>query len=162
MARIHEFRSQLAWTGSTANGYRGYDRTHRVSTPPAVAELAVSADRAFRGDPDQHNPEQLLLAAASSCQLLSFLALAARDAVDVREYADDAEAIMPVGAQPMRITRVTLRPRILVAAGTDLALVRRLVPEAHDGCFIANTLNAEFVLEPAVEHLPATAGKQSP
>jgi organic hydroperoxide reductase OsmC/OhrA len=153
MARIHEFHSQLVWSGSTGDGYRGYDRTHRVTTSPAIAGLAVSAAPAFRGDPDLHNPEQLLLAAATSCQLLSFLALATRDGVDVRRYEDDAEAIMPVGTQPMRITRVTLRPRILVAAGTDLALVRRLVPEAHDGCFIANTLNAEFVLEPTVEPL---------
>jgi organic hydroperoxide reductase OsmC/OhrA len=144
MATTHHYRSHLAWTGSTAAGYRGYDRTHQVRTPPAPGDLRVSADPAFRGDPEVHNPEQLLLAAASSCQLLSFLALAARAGIDVLAYEDDAEAQMPAAIERMRITRVILRPRITVAAGTDH-------DQGHEGCYIANTLNAEMLIEPTIE-----------
>ena len=150
MATIHRYRSQLSWTGSTAAGYRGYGRTHQVSTPPAAAGLELSADPAFRGDPEQQNPEQLLLAAASSCQLLSFLALAAQAGVDVQNYQDDAEAEMPTTAERMRITRITLRLRITVAAGTDLDLVRQLVERGHEGCYIANTLTADVLIEPTI------------
>ena len=67
-------------------------------------------------------------------------------------YEDDADAIMPEDEKPMRITRITLRPRIVVAAGDDLDRVRRMVARAHDGCFIANTLNAEILVEPVIEH----------
>lgn len=67
-------------------------------------------------------------------------------------YQDDAEAVMPEGQKPMRITRLTLRPHIVVAAGTDLDRVQRLVTQAHDACYIANTLNAEVVVEPTIEH----------
>lgn len=81
-----------------------------------------------------------------------FLAIAARSHVDVLAYHDDADAIMPDSEQPMRITRITLRPRITVTAGTDIDRIRRLVEQAHRGCFIANTLNAEMVIEPVVEH----------
>lgn len=150
MTHTHTYRSELAWHGSTAAGYEAYDRTHRVVVPPAGGELVLSSDPAFNGAGDLPNPEQLLLAAASSCQLLSFLAIAARSRVDVLTYDDDADAVMPEDEKPMRITRITLRPRITVAAGGDLDRVRRMVERAHAGCFIANTLNAEIVVEPVI------------
>lgn len=155
MTHTHTYRSCLSWQGSTGAGYDSYDRTHRVATPPAETELVMSSDPAFRGEAARTNPEQLLLAAASSCQLLSFLAMAARSRIDVVAYDDDAEAEMPEGEKPVRITRIILRPRILVAAGTDLDRVRRLVDRAHHGCYIANTLTAEIVLEPVIDHAPA-------
>jgi organic hydroperoxide reductase OsmC/OhrA len=143
----HTYRSTVAWRGSTGVGYDGYDRTHRVSTPPAQGEVTLSGDQAFGGDPRLMNPEALLLAAASSCQLLSFLALAARSRIDVLAYDDEAEALMPEDDQPVRITRITLRPRIQVAAGSNLDRVRRLVDKAHDTCYVANSLRTEVVIE---------------
>ena len=119
--------------------------------PPARDALTLSSDPAFLGEQGLPNPEKLLLAAASSCQLLSFLAIAARSRVDVLAYDDEAEAIMPGDPKPMRITQIRLRPRIVVAADSNVARVRRLVDRAHDGCFIANTLNAEMSIEPTIE-----------
>lgn len=148
---IHRYRSILSWRGSTRVGYEHYDRTHRVTVPPAHEPLTLGSDPAFRGDPRLASPEQLLLAAASSCQLLAFLARAARAHIDVLAYDDDADALMPDDPKPMRITRISLRPRVVVAAGTDADRVIHLMHRAHDGCFIANTLNAEMVIEPAVE-----------
>ncbi len=151
MTHTHTYRSQLSWRGSTGEGYESYDRNHRVAVPPADGELVLSSDPAFGGNPELPNPEQLLVASASSCQLLSFLAFAARSRIDVLAYDDDAEAIMPEDRQPMRITRISLRPRILITAGADPERVARLVERAHDHCFIANTLNTEIVVDPVIE-----------
>ncbi len=151
MTHVHAYESQLSWRGSTSVGYESYERTHHVVVPPAESELLLSSDPAFHGDAQLLNPEQLLLASASSCQLLGFLALAARSRIDVLAYYDAADAVMPDEQTAMRITRITLKPHIVVAAGTDLDRVRRLVGRAHDGCFIANTLNAEIVIEPTIE-----------
>ena len=82
------------WDGSTAGGYDAYDRTHTVHLPPAEGALSVSADPAFLGDGRLVNPESLLLAAAASCQLLSFLAVAARARIAVTGYLDEARAVM--------------------------------------------------------------------
>ena len=68
--------------------------TGRPPSPP-TAHLELSSDPAFGGRPERLNPEQLLLMAASSCQLLSFLAVAARARLDVIAYEDEAEAMMP-------------------------------------------------------------------
>ena len=58
---------------------------------------------------------------------------------------------MPEDDKPMRITRITLRPHIVVAEGVNHERVGRLVERAHEGCFIANTLNAEIDVLPVIE-----------
>jgi organic hydroperoxide reductase OsmC/OhrA len=136
----HRYRTTCTWSGSTGAGYDAYDRTHQLVAPPASQLLTLASDPAFLGDPALLNPEQLLLASASSCQLLAFLAVAARARVDVIGYHDDAEADMPPEPVPMRITEIRLQPRITVGPGTDDARVHTLVAVAHRECFIANTL----------------------
>jgi organic hydroperoxide reductase OsmC/OhrA len=150
-SKTHDYSSRLEWSGATADGYERYDRTHTVSSPPAPARLRLSSDPAFRGDAELQNPEQLLLVAASSCQLLSFLAIMARSRLNVVAYTDEASAVMPEGSEPMRITRITLRPRIVIDGTVDEARVRRYVELAHEECFIANSLSAEIVIEPRIE-----------
>ena len=144
MSDTHRYRAQASWVGSTAVGYDAYERAHSVRCAPADAGLDLSGDPAFRGDPLRLNPEQLLLAAAVSCQLLAFLAVAARARIDVVGYEDDAEADMPESDRPMRITAIRLRPHITVAAGTDPDRVHKLVAIAHKECFIANSLTSEM------------------
>lgn len=147
----HEYRAQLDWTGSTGEGIRSYSRDHHVSVAPGV-DMSLSADPAFRGNPALANPEQLLVAAASSCQMLSFLGASARAGVDIVTYEDDASGEMPEGVQPMSITEMVPRPRIR-ARGTDAATLRALVARAHDSCFVANSLRSTITIEPEFEIL---------
>ncbi len=147
----HNYKAILDWSGSTGSGYDRYEREHRVKLDGVPGQLVLSSDAAFLGNGELANPEQLLLAAASSCQLLAFLALAARSKVDVLAYQDSAEAIMPADITPMRIAAITLRPEIAVSAGTAPERVQRLVDKAHEGCFIANSLNTHFSIEPTIE-----------
>lgn len=143
----HTYSSHLAWDGTTAGGYRAYSRDHAAVARPAQQELSLSADPAFRGSSDRLNPEQLLVIAASSCQLLSFLAVATRTGLDVHGYEDAATAMLDVASSPARITKVNLAPLIRVAAGTDHDLVRRAAETAHEECYIGNTLNCPVQLD---------------
>lgn len=144
----HRYTASCRWTGSTGVGYDAYDRAHEVLAPPAAASLALSSDPAFLGDPSRLNPEQLLVVAASSCQLLAFLAVAARARIDVVAYDDHAEGVMPESERTMRITEIVLRPRITVACGAALERLAHLVDLAHRECFIANSLRTEIRVEP--------------
>jgi organic hydroperoxide reductase OsmC/OhrA len=148
MADLHRYTTSVAWRGSTGDGYEAYSRTHTAAAPPAAGSWSLSSDPAFRGDPSLLNPEALVVLAASSCQLLSFLAVAARARLDVVEYEDDAVGEMPDGERPMRITRIVLRPRITVRGDVDAARLAHLVEVAHRECYVANTLLAEVVVEP--------------
>jgi organic hydroperoxide reductase OsmC/OhrA len=149
-SHVHRYSVSCTWHGSTAPGYDAYDRRHRAQASPAPETLELTSDTAFHGDPMLLNPEQLLVIAASSCQLLSFLAVAARARIDVVDYQDDAEGEMPDDSRPMRITRITLRPRITIRGTVDDTRLRHLVEVAHHECFIANSLNTEVVVEPEV------------
>lgn len=153
---MHRYRARCTWRGSTGGGYESYDRTHVAAAPPAGAALTLSSDPAFRGDPALLNPEQLVVLAASSCQLLSFLAVVARARLEVLEYDDDAEAVMDEDEPPARITHITLRPRIVLAEGPTRERVEHLVAVAHRECYIANSLRSEIAIEPKIEFLPAT------
>jgi len=147
---LHRYPIACSWHGSTALGYEGYDRSHQVSSD-ATPGLALSADPAFGGDPTRWNPELLLVSAAASCQLLSFLAVAARARVDVVDYRDDAEGVMPDDDPPLRVTRVVLRPRITVRGDVPAERLAHLVDVAHRECFIANSLRTDIVVEPTFE-----------
>ena len=144
----HRYAVECAWSGSTAEGYDAYDRGHDASAPPADATLSLSSDPAFRGDPQRLNPEQLLVMAAASCQLLSFLAVAARARIDVVEYRDEAEGVMPEDNPPLRVTRITLRPAITVRGDVTESRLAHLCEVAHRECFIANSLTTDVVVEP--------------
>ena len=139
-----------SWTGSTGVGYEGYERAHTATTDPPTVSLTLTSDPAFRGDAMHLNPEQLLVLSASSCQLLSFLAVAARARIDVVAYEDDATGVMPENDPPMRITRIELRPRIRVKGDVTEERIRHLVEVAHRECFIANSLSTEIVVTPTI------------
>ena len=102
---MHSYTASVAWSGSTGVGYDGYDRRH-AGVSKAGFVVPLSSDAAFLGDPACLNPEELLVLAAASCQLLSFLAVAARARIDVIDYRDEAAGQMPADA----LTQITLRP----------------------------------------------------
>ncbi|HLW74096.1 MAG TPA: OsmC family protein [Gammaproteobacteria bacterium] len=146
----HHYTVTCRWNGSTAQGYEVYSRAHDMAAPPAKAALTLSSDPAFRGDPALLNPEQLLVMAASSCQFLSFLAVAARKRIDVVEYEDQAEGFMPEDDKPVRITRIVLRPHIVVKGAADESAVLKAVETGHEHCFIANSIKSDVRIEPKI------------
>src|SRR4051794_12530574 len=144
----HLYSARCHWQGDTGLGWDHYERAHTATAPPATQQLTVTTGES-KGDPRQLNPEQLLVMAASSCQLLWFLHLAAKARIDVVEYEDHAEAEMPED----RLTRIVLRPRIVVASRAAEDRVAHLCELAHEHCNIAHSLTTEVAVEPRVERL---------
>lgn len=145
---VHHYQALCSWKGSTGAGYEAYDRSHQLSTSPSKTVITASSDDAFRGNPELLNPEQLLVMAAASCQMLSFLAIAARARIDVVEYRDQAEGFMPADDKPMRITRIVLRPQIMIHSDAPDERLRQMVHTAHEHCFIANSLKTQIEIVP--------------
>ena len=141
--KAHHYQAQLTWTGAAAGStrdYRTYAREFRIDfdgKPP----MTGSADPAFKGDPALHNPEDLLLVALASCHMLSYLALAALEGLEVVAYEDAASGTMQQEGRGGRFTEVVLRPKVTLAPGSDLARGEALHEAAHETCFIANSVN---------------------
>lgn len=152
MSKTHEYRAELIWTGAAegpVKDYTGYARAYTVEIP-GKPPLEGSADPMFRGDPALYNPEDMLVAALSACHMLTYLALCARAGIEVRAYGDSASGTMVLEGGGGRFTEVTLRPRVEVAPGSDLARARALHEAAHGNCFIANSVNFPVRNEPDV------------
>jgi organic hydroperoxide reductase OsmC/OhrA len=141
--KAHHYQTRLTWTGAAAGGttdYKVYSREYRADFDGKPA-LTGSADPAFRGDPKLHNPEDLLLLALASCHMLSYLALAALEGLVVTAYEDSAAGTMQQEGRGGSFTEVVLRPKVTLAPGSDLARAEALHEDAHQTCFIANSVN---------------------
>lgn len=139
----HGYTARVVWTGNRGAGtqtYKGYDRTWNIETQGKPV-VACSNDPMLGGDPNLHNPEDLLLATVSACHMLWFLHLASDAGIAVQGYVDDplGEAeVEPSGKG--RFTRVVLRPVITVPEGTDLESADAIHHEIHKVCFIARSV----------------------
>lgn len=153
MPRDHHYNLDLVWTGNTGGGtasYRGYSRDHEIRAAAGV--LPGTADPFFRGVADRWNPEQLFLASLAQCHLLTYLWLCVGEKVVVTGYRDSPSGVMqeePDGSG--RFTSVTLRPRVVIAAGSDPAVALALHDRVSDYCFIARSVSIPVHHEPTTE-----------
>jgi organic hydroperoxide reductase OsmC/OhrA len=146
------FRCLLDWSGAAKGPTLdpvSFSRDLDV-TAGSVA-LPMSAAPGFRGDASRANPEELFVASLSACQALTYLFLAAKHGVAVTGYTDDAEGRLGLSEGKMRVSRVTLRPRITLADPASEATARELVEKAHGDCFIANSTTTPVHIEPAFQ-----------
>lgn len=142
MSNRHTYRTHLIWDGNLGEGtstYAGYGRGHRILID-GKPELRGSADPTFRGEADTHNPEDLFLAAVSSCHMLSYLALCARHSINVLDYRDDATGALVLDARGGgKFEEIVLRPVVTIANPADKDRATELHEKAHELCFIANS-----------------------
>lgn len=139
---VHKYASRIIWEGNLGAGttdYPSYSRKYRVVLA-GKPELIGSADPAFRGESDKHNPEDLFLTAIAACHMLFYLSLCARKGVNVVAYADDATGAMSIdGNGGGRFEEIILRPKVTIARAEDASEAARLHTQAHELCFIANS-----------------------
>lgn len=141
MADQHRYALDLLWHGDHTRTYESYTREHRIRIA-GKPELITTADPMFRGEATLHNPEDLLLAALSSCHLLTYLALCARARINVLSYRDQAEGTMLLTKDGGgHFTEVVLRPEVVVADAAMLEKARHFHGEVHKYCFIARSVN---------------------
>lgn len=112
--------------------------------------IPASSAPSYGGDPSRVNPEQLLVAALSACQALTYLALAAGSGIRVVGYADRAEGQLGSDGERTHMSQVTLHPRITIGSGADRTRALALVAAAHERCFIGNSVSTAVTIDPAI------------
>lgn len=151
-----EYTAQLLWQRGAQERFtdQRYSRRHTLlfdggvslagSSSPSVVPLPMSDAAAV-------DPEELFVAALSSCHMLWFLSLTAARGHVVDRYEDAAAGVMSRNAEGrMAMTRVTLRPRVAFAdaSAPDAAALDALHHAAHEACFIASSVKTEVRCEP--------------
>lgn len=148
--------ASLSWRRGDAVFADGkYPRAHTVSFDGGASLTGSAAPDVVRpplSDPAGVDPEELLVASAAMCHMLFFLDFARRAGFVVDSYDDAPAGVLGRdGAGVVRITGITLRPRIAfsgeaVPGAADIAALHH---KAHEACFIARTLNCPVTVEPA-------------
>ena len=140
----HHYKLSLQWDGnkgSGTSGHRAFDRLYTIQIE-GKPDLIGSADPSFRGDRSKYNPEDMLLAALSSCHMMSYLYVCVLNGVTVVDYTDEATGSMATSADGSgRFTEVVLHPVVTVADVSMIEKANSLHQKASELCFIANSVN---------------------
>ena len=158
----HEYRATIAWTRPDDAKFTDnrYSRAHTWSFDGGIEVPASSAPSSVRlpfSVEEAVDPEEALVASASSCHMLTFLYVAANAGFVVDSYRDDALGVMTKNERgKLFVSKITLRPDI--AFGGDkrpsVEELASLHHRAHEECYIANSIRSEVVVE-------ASGGKSS-
>ena len=153
VSKQHQYAVRIAWTGNDGAGtqtYRSYRRDHEI-TAAGKPPVPGSSDPAFRGDPARYNPEELLVAALSSCHMLWYLHLCSTHGIAVLEYHDEAGGIMQEESDGGgAFGRAGLKPRVKIATGGDRDKALALHEKAHHLCFIARSVTFPIEVAPEI------------
>lgn len=150
----HLYKVSLQWTGNKGQGtsnYRAYDRAYEIEVVGKPIILG-SSDPTFRGDRTKYNPEELFVAAISSCYMLWYLHLCADAGVIVTSYRDFAWGKMCDRDRDGggKFTEVILKPEVIISANNDSLQAEQLHHQAHEHCFIANSVNFPISCQPSI------------
>ena len=146
-------KATVVWEiGSGDMPAKKYSRAHRWEFDGGTAVPGSSSPHVVPkpwSDEKAVDPEEALVAAASSCHMMSFLWAAAKAGFSVSSYRDEAEGTLAKNVDGRyAITRIALRPKIVFTGKPPSKdELDKLHHAAHDECFIANSLKTEIVVE---------------
>src|SRR3954466_10610831 len=151
----HKYEARVVWNRQSSEKFTDnrYSRAHewsfdggitvRASSSPSVVPLPLSAA-------DAVDPEEALVASASSCHMLYFLFFAAKKGFVIDRYEDEAFGVLEKNeAGKMFMSRITLRPKIAFAGDKTPPAdeMDALHHSAHEECFNAQSLKSEIAIE---------------
>ncbi|KFF17924.1 OsmC family protein [Flavobacterium hydatis] len=148
----HLFKAEAKW--SLHKNEKGFvSKNHKIIIEGKPV-LNVSAAKAFKGDPELYNPEDMLLSSLVSCHMMSYLYVCGQNGIEVLSYSDNAEATLEVDFDGSgRFTEARLNPKVTIANPDKIQLALDLHKKANQLCFIANSCNFPILHNPTCEIL---------
>lgn len=125
-------------------------RDHQIQFGSGQTIQASSAPE-YKGNAQFINPEENLLAALSSCHMLTFLTIAHLKRLNVATYTDAATAELGKNEQgKVAVTKMVLNPKVVFAEGVEVSqeTLEKIHEKAHANCFIANSIACEVQINP--------------
>ena len=137
------YETELQWLENRACRLEsGNKEPLRVTSPPE-----------FQGEEGEWTPEDLFVGAINACTMSTFLAYANKKQLDVLSYKSKAEGVLEFSDGHYKFTQIKLQPYILVQSIEAAAMAEQLIHQAHDNCFISNSITSKVILEPEIKVL---------
>jgi organic hydroperoxide reductase OsmC/OhrA len=154
----HEYTADVRWVRDPAQDFLAnrYSRRHAIRFDGGVEIAGSSSPHSVplpMSDESAVDPEEMFVASLASCHMLWFLALAGKHQFIVDRYADAAIGVMEKNAEGrVAVTRVTLQPDVLFSGDRlpSRAEIEQLHHEAHEACYIANSVKSEVIVAPVL------------
>jgi organic hydroperoxide reductase OsmC/OhrA len=151
---MSEHKATISWKRTGPDFLKGkYSREHTwmfdggltvpASPSPSVVPIPYS-------NPAHVDPEEAFVASISSCHMLTYLYLAGRQGFQVDSYRDEAVGRMTKNEKGVPwVSSVTLHPQIAYSGDKPPAPAdeEHLHHQAHEQCFIANSIKTEVKVE---------------
>ena len=151
---MSEHRATIRWQFSGGDFVKGrFSREHTwtfdggaavpASPSPSIVPTPFS-------NPEGVDPEEAFVASISSCHLLTFLYLASKAGFEIQSYEDEAVGTMAKNDKGVPcVSAVVLKPRIVYAGEKrpSSAEEDRLHHDAHEQCFIANSVKTDITVD---------------
>lgn len=152
---MSEYQAKIIWNRDENEPFidNKYSRGHQwefdggtivpASSSPHIVPLPYSVEANV-------DPEEAFIATLSSCHMLFFLGIAAKQRFVVDSYIDNPLGIMEKAADgKVWVTRVTLRPKIEFSGDRqpNPKQIEKIHHQSHEQCFIANSVKTEVVVE---------------
>lgn len=152
---MSKYFAKISWLRAENEAYTDnhYSRGHLwefdggLSVPASSSPHVVPLPYSVEANVD---PEEAFVASLSSCHMLFFLSIAGKRRFVVDSYIDGAVGIMKHNDDgKMAMTKVTLKPVVLFSGEKTPSneQIKKMHHQAHEQCFIANSVNTEVVVE---------------
>jgi organic hydroperoxide reductase OsmC/OhrA len=147
---LMEYHATINWQRTSDSfTYETYNRDHEWIFHSVT--VPASTTSGYHGDDTRVNPEEGFIAALSSCHMLTFLAICTKRKLSLDAYRDEAIGYVEKNEQgKLAVTRVVLRPHVTWSQGVvvSAADLDKMHHQAHENCFIANSVKSAVTVEP--------------
>jgi organic hydroperoxide reductase OsmC/OhrA len=148
MRRQFHFEVLTEWQ----KGIQENSKSHTSKIADKV-DLHISAAKEFKGEASKHNPEDLLLSALSSCHMMSYFYVCQQNNIEILDYNDVATGTLELKEDSSgSFIEVTLNPKITLKDHKQNELALQLHKNAHELCFIANSVNFPIKIIPIINN----------
>ncbi|MGY6649987.1 OsmC family protein [Wenyingzhuangia sp. IMCC45574] len=152
MKHSYSYQIGLTWLGgiNIEKRYR-YNKTYELhfKNKPSITG---SADATFHGNAELYNPEEILLAALSSCHMMSFFYLCGKEKISIKSYKDQPTGMLEINPNGSgQFKEVMLQPEIVVNSSEEIKKIQDLFSKANEYCFIARSCNFKIIHQPTIK-----------
>ena len=149
---MSNYTAKINWKSDSPDTFttNRYSRAHEWAFDGGVTVPASSSPQVVPrfSVAEAVDPEEALVASASSCHMLTFLYLAAKAGFNIASYTDNAVGEMATLDDGRQwVATITLDPQIVwIDTEPDTGQLAALHHEAHEMCYIANSIRSEIVI----------------
>lgn len=140
VGKTFHYRARTTWRGARQG----------VLSASGKPDVIVGSPPEWKGRPDNWAPEELLVASVNSCIMLTFLTLAQGRGVTLVAYDSEAQGVLELVDGVYQITKITARPRIVVASEAQREPARETMEQVEARCFMSQSVKAEVTLIPEI------------